>query len=72
MHFCQGMDCKHTVGTYSLGNLLVVYDINKQVWEKTGTDRSTLTAVTISTKRSTHLANRTITHYDALDCLHVE
>ena len=23
----------HTVGTYSLGNLLVVYDINKQVWE---------------------------------------
>jgi hypothetical protein len=23
--------CIHTVGTYSLGNLFVVYDINKQV-----------------------------------------
>ena len=32
VHIVHGKNmCIHTVGTYSLGNLFVVYDINKQV-----------------------------------------
>jgi hypothetical protein len=57
-----------TVGTYSLGNLFVVYDINKQVWPR---ERS-LTTHGATNKEITHFTNSPIAYHHTLDCLHFE
>jgi hypothetical protein len=54
-----------TVGTYSLGNLFVVYEINKHVC------RTVLELEPVCYQSSTHLPNSTIAHDNTFDCLHV-
>lgn len=59
----QGLQ-QRTVGTYSLGNLLVVYEINKHVYEESDlwcTQRH---------NGQTYLSNSTIAYYNTLNRLH--
>lgn len=58
---------QRTVGTYSLGNLFVVYEIKRQVYRR---PHAAIRQSEDQRGPRTNLSYCTISHYYTLDCLH--